>query len=593
MTGATNRDEARLPDSLHVHPAAPRASSRRHRAGEHRAPLNPRHPRARSVVRTGGWIAVGVLAVPVVLVLFAVVAWRIDSGDEREVLRGVEVAGRPVGGLDVDELDVVLDELAAEYPASAVRVETPEGDLVATGAEVGLTLDVVATRAAVAELGRDGTRAERFGEWLRSFQETRPSPVQVAVDRSALAPVVVDRDPTGRVLPVEPGIAMADGDLVVVPGVDGRGLDPATVAERIVAEGANGELPVVVQAEAEPVLPRMSAADAERFAAAARARTDTPLVVQAAGTTAEVASATQRSWLQALPDDGELRLEVDRTHVQVDVEALLAGAGQRPQNASFVVEGDGVAIVPGATGTRCCAPEAAEIVAQAVLDRPDGAVALPVVDAPPDRSVSDADALGIRVPIGSFTTYYAAGQSRVQNIHRIADLTRGVVIEPGGSFSVNAHVGRRTVEKGFAPGGVIQDGIFEESVGGGISQYATTLFNAAFFAGLDFGAYQSHSIYISRYPYGREATLSYPQPDLVIENDTPYGVLIWPTYTDTSLTVTLYSTPYATGEQTDQSEAPAGNCTRVTTERTRTYVDGRTDVDEVYATYRPEEGVDC
>ncbi len=57
--------------------------------------------------------------------------------------------------------------------------------------------------------------------------------------------------------------------------------------------------------------------------------------------------------------------------------------------------------------------------------------------------------------------------------------------------------------------------------------------------------------------------------------------------------MTLYSTPYATGEQTGQRESPVGACTRVTTERTRTYVDGRTDVDEVYATYRPEEGVHC
>ena len=142
-------------------------------------------------------------------------------------------------------------------------------------------------------------------------------------------------------------------------------------------------------------------------------------------------------------------------------------------------------------------------------------------------------------------------------------------------------------------GGVIQDGVFEASVGGGISQFATTLFNAAFFGGLDFDEYQSHSIYIPRYPYGREATLSFPKPDLVIKNTTPYGVLIWPTYTGSSITVTLYSTRYATGEQTGQSTSPAGACRRVTTERTRTYVDGHTEVDSVFATYRPAEGVDC
>jgi vancomycin resistance protein YoaR len=229
-----------------------------------------------------------------------------------------------------------------------------------------------------------------------------------------------------------------------------------------------------------------------------------------------------------------------------------------------------------------------------MAERPAEAVELPLGPRPPGRTTEDAAALGIVEPIATFTTSFAPGQSRVVNIHRIAELTRGVVIDPGSELSVNGFVGRRTAAKGFVPGGVIQDGVFDESVGGGISQYATALFNAAFFGGLEFGTYQSHSIYISRYPYGREATLSFPQPDLVIENPTPYGVLVWPTYTSSSLTMTLYSTRWATGEQTGQRESLVGVCTRVTTERTRTFVsDGHREVDSVHATYRPGEGIDC
>jgi vancomycin resistance protein YoaR len=130
-------------------------------------------------------------------------------------------------------------------------------------------------------------------------------------------------------------------------------------------------------------------------------------------------------------------------------------------------------------------------------------------------------------------------------------------------------------------------------VGGGISQFATTLFNAAFFGGLDFDTYQAHSIYITRYPYGREATLSFPSPDLIIRNTTPHPVYIWTEYTDTSITVSLWSTRYATGAQTGQSTSPAGACTRVRTERTRTYADGHRAVDSVYATYQPGEGQGC
>jgi vancomycin resistance protein YoaR len=182
----------------------------------------------------------------------------------------------------------------------------------------------------------------------------------------------------------------------------------------------------------------------------------------------------------------------------------------------------------------------------------------------------------------------------VANIHRIADLIQGVVIAPGTTFSVNDHVGRRTIANGFVAAPVIDHEYkFTEDVGGGISQFATTIFNAAFFAGLDIPSYYMHGIYIARYPYGRESTISFPSPDVRIRNNTPHGVLIWPTYTATSITVTMYSTKYVSGEQTNQTTAKKGVCTEVTTERTRTYVDGRKTTDRFSGLYSPEEGVKC
>ena len=88
--------------------------------------------------------------------------------------------------------------------------------------------------------------------------------------------------------------------------------------------------------------------------------------------------------------------------------------------------------------------------------------------------------------------------------------------------------------------------------------------------------------------------MSYPAPDLEIRNSTPYGVLIWPTATDTGITVQLYSTTYATGTQTGQSEKPFGTaCTRVTTERTRTYADGRVPKVDTFSVLYQREGIDC
>jgi vancomycin resistance protein YoaR len=175
----------------------------------------------------------------------------------------------------------------------------------------------------------------------------------------------------------------------------------------------------------------------------------------------------------------------------------------------------------------------------------------------------------------------------------MADMVRGAIILPGETLSINDHVGPRTAAKGFVPAGAIREGEHVDEIGGGVSQFATTAFNAAYFAGLDIPVSQAHSEYFSRYPLGREATMGHPAPDLQIRNNTPHGVMIWTSYTDTSLTVTMYSTPYATAEQTGISESMAGACRVVTTTRTRTYPDGQTENDTFKATYRPGEGETC
>jgi hypothetical protein len=170
------------------------------------------------------------------------------------------------------------------------------------------------------------------------------------------------------------------------------------------------------------------------------------------------------------------------------------------------------------------------------------------------------------------------------------------VIQPGATFSLNDTVGRRTIDKGFVAAPTINgDGNFEDDVGGGVSQFSTTLFNASFFAGLEIDEYMAHGLYISRYPYGREATLSFPSPDLKIRNNTPYGILIWPTYSETSITVGLYSTPYIEAGQAGQTEEPYdAACVRVTTTRSRTWINtGETSTDRFYALYAPAEGVQC
>ena len=134
--------------------------------------------------------------------------------------------------------------------------------------------------------------------------------------------------------------------------------------------------------------------------------------------------------------------------------------------------------------------------------------------AEPEFTTKDARALKIKEQVSTFTTYYPYADYRNINIGRAAELVNGTVLKPGETFSLNDMVGERTAENGFTEGFIISDGIFKEDLGGGVSQMATTTFNAMFFAGLEDVEHKPHSFYIDRYPVGREATVAWGAVDL-------------------------------------------------------------------------------
>jgi vancomycin resistance protein YoaR len=572
----------------------------------------PRH-----VHRSRRRLSIGAIAiaVPVVLLALLLVAWGVDTATGGDVVRNVEVAGRDVGGAERAALQTELAEYSTELGASPVHLVTPDGTYDTTAAELGLSVDIPATAEDVLAAGR-GFVLRRPFSWAASFasgHEVRPTYI---VDEGVAAATVVALEGENRTLPTEPTFELGeDGALQLVEGIDGSGLDPEEVADRLPGAAVDaieaGADELAVELEPEPIPPAMSDDAVQEVIDDANARTSEPLQVVLAGETAEIEPAVVRSWLRpvASEEGAAPSLGVDQEAAVASLREALPDVGQGSTDASFSIADDGsVVLHPSQDGTGCCAEDTAQRILS-TLQAGSSTVELALGTAPPELTTEQAQSYGIVQQVGGtrawpesrtgevgpgFTTFHAAGEARVTNIHRIADIVRGMVIAPGGSFSVNDRVGRRTRENGFVEAGAIRNGEHVSEVGGGVSQFATTLFNAAYFAGLDITTYQAHSEYFSRYPRGREATMGFPNPDLVIQNNTPYGVLIWTSYTGSSLTITLYSTPFASGEQVDIDESRSGNCAVVTTTRERTYVDGRPpDTDTFRATYRPGEGQSC
>ncbi len=539
-------------------------------------------------------LAVGIGA-PVLVVVLLVAAWAIDSSGA-DVGRNVSVGGHDVGNRNRAQLDEALDELGLDYEDAPVRIVTPETTYETTAGALGLSLDTEATAQAALAADDDALPLRPLA-WAVSLVREREVALRFDVDGALVAATLTELQGEARTAPVEPGIDPTPEGIMVVPGTPGTGIDAAEVAAALPEAASDGTTPIVVETEPAPLAPRFTDADAQVVADQANQLGSRQLTVTVADDAVELPADVVRSWMRATPGEAALELRFDQEAITATLSELFPDSGTEPVDASFDVVGGTPVVIPSQDGTVCCEEGAAAKVLEA-LQADAGGVEIALVTIPPGLSTAEANALGIVEEVGQPdefgpTTQHACCQPRVENIHRIADIIRGQVLEPGERFSVNEFVGRRTRDRGFVDAPVIYQGEFTSDIGGGVSQFATTLFNAAFFAGLDIPTYQSHSIRIDRYPLGREATISFPAPDLVLENTTPHGVLLWPTYTDTTITVGMYSTRNVEVVAGGTSSSRQGNCTRITTPRVRTYADGRVVEDSFFGLYRPGEGVNC
>ncbi len=534
-------------------------------------------------------------------------AWAIDTSGS-DVSRGVQLAGRSIGGTSLGEVPDRVASAAEAFATTPTEIVTPSTRYRTTAGEIGIAVDRRATVDAVAATEDRGVLPLRPLRWLARLSDDRDVPLRFAVDRTTLASTVEALEGDDRVPPREPGVELVDGHFRVVPGQDGTGIDEATLVRKLAEAATAGERPLRVEVSPTAIPPRGSDADAEAAAARAEELLASPLEVRTPGGARTITSQDLRGWATlSSTEEGSVEVAFDQARVDATLRERFADIEGAPRNARITLDAGRPVIEGDAPGRVCCgAGSGAQILDALRAGR--ASIDLPLVVGPASFTAADAAAWRVTQPVGGsnawrggapttagpgFTTYHACCGARVANIHRMADLVRGALVGPGQSFSINDHVGRRTTDKGFVAAGAIRDGHHVDEIGGGVSQFATTMFNAAYFAGLRIDRYQAHSEYFDRYPLGREATMGYPAPDLRFTNDTPYGILIWTSYTDTSLTITLYSSPWATAEQTGLRESRSGNCRVVVTTRTRTFPDGRRAEDTFRATYRPGEGQSC
>ena len=345
-------------------------------------------------------------------------------------------------------------------------------------------------------------------------------------------------------------IDLTDGVAVVTSSHAGREVDRGKLKEQIAEQflGTAEDDGIVAVAEAAPVLIDETAAQivADRInAGIAYGATFTFEGAKWEAGTYDLASLIKTK--KTHQDDGtwELVVSYDESEAKTAIlEHLQSTYNKQNIAARFVKSDENIMVQTDATGTMPEAGQALEeLERQTLTTAPSETPIIEVegTEIPATLSIDAAREYGLITTISSYETEYTEGaDNRNTNIHLAADLlNNSIVTANGGRWSFNEVAGECNEEKGFKGAGVIVGGEIVDDIGGGICQVATTVFNAVYEAGLPIDERSNHSLYIASYPSGRDAAISWPDPDLVWHNDTNSDILVQTSWTESTVTVTL------------------------------------------------------
>lgn len=477
-----------------------------------------------------GLIVGGVLAGILALYLGVVVA----VGDG--VRSGTTVKGIKIGGLSVQEATAKLDATLGVRAERNLRVRALDQVFVVDPPEAGLTFDAEATVMQAA--GREWNPVRL----IRDLTSQRAIDPVLNVDETALNQQVASMAATVAQPSIEPQLFMSGMKPELRPGEPGRTIDEAPTAQLMADAFMRPRKPI--DAPVVEVATSVSPESAAAAEALARQAVSAPVLIDADGQEVSIPPDAIARALTFTQVGNTLQPQLDGATLHAAIRAPLRAVEKPGRNATFRIRNGKPVVVKSRVGQGI---EDAELAAKVltVLDRPAGQRTTSVTMGvrQPSLTTADAEQLGVTERISSFTQSFPYAAYRTQNIGQAAKYVNGTLLLPGETFSMNETIKERTPGNGYTVGYVIgSGGIFDEALGGGVSAATTAVWTAAFFAGMDRTYTQAHSIYISRYQPGLEATVAWGIFDMKFTNNTPYGVFITTSMTNTSMTVNFWST---------------------------------------------------
>lgn len=455
------------------------------------------------------------------------------------VPRGTTVAGVQVGGLTTAAAEERLREDLADATTRPLTVALADKEVDLDPADAGLVFDAEATAA---ELTRFSLDPRRLLAHLGGGADEEPV---LDVDDDALLDALRGATEVLEVPPVEGEIHFVDGEVEITEAEDGLTVDLAASAEEVRSQWLRSTAPIdLTGAVLTPVI------GPEAVDAALREIVDpltsAPVIVDAAGQEVVIDVLDLLAMAQVVPNNEELVLDLDEAELRDFVLEHSPDVRTPATDAQIVLRDGAPTIVPSSSGQDLDAAALRAQVRTAALatEESQRRVSVELIDVEPEFSTADAEALGVTEVVASFDTPFFHDPPRTANLRRGAERITNTLIKPGETFSLIEVLGPITVENGYHRAGVVVSGLETQGMGGGLSQVSTTVFNVAFFAGMDLVEFQPHSHNYPRYPEGREATIYTPHIDMKWTNTTPYGALMEAWVADGRFHVRMWGTKH-------------------------------------------------
>ena len=490
--------------------------------------------------RGDGWLWFALAVIMLVLLGIAGGITSVYRSYEGRIYPNVSIQGIAVGEMTPEQAESALRLRYAAFLRQPVVITYGDRQWTPTLDELGMTFDFRGAVDTAYNAGRGRGVVDDIRELVAIWQHGLDIPLHVSYDETRAQAYLMQLAREIERAPVDAQVRLDGAKITTVGAVIGRQvLVDATLAQ--MSQQLQSFVPATIPLQIREIPPRLD----DATVAATRAQIETilqgPLTLRVGKNEYKwtVSDLADMIIINRVPlDEGDhITVTLDQNKIEKRIRQI-ADETEKPGTRPRVAWNNGNLKItrPGKPGLRLDEVRARDMVIAAVMGR-DRTLELPMIPTDPPVTEANLHQLGIRelVSIGK-SDFTGSAAYRVHNIGVGMQLLNGLLIAPGEEFSFNKNIGQINAANGFVEGAAIIQNRTQQEFGGGICQDSTTLFRAAFWAGLPITERWGHSFYISWYDKyalgprgngpGLDATIFTGGPDLKFVNDTGAWLLI-------------------------------------------------------------------